>query len=98
MNRTRTAATATLTALALTGCAPGWEGTGTVVELEYMTPELEGTTIDHDGLEITVITDTDREEAVQVEDCDPGQIILGDRITVTDITTRCGELSHSTDD
>lgn len=102
MPRPRTAAALALAAsplLIAAGCMePGWKGKGTVIELEYMKPEREGRTIDHDGLEITVLTDNGQERSVMVEDCDPGQIILSDTVTVEDVTARCGELHHSTDE
>lgn len=95
----RIAATITLAALALTGCSdPGWEGTGTVVELEYLTPELEGREVDHDGLDITVLNENGNEESATVEDCTPTALALGDRVTVADVTRLCGPLDHSTDE
>lgn len=100
MNRTtRAAALAGIALATLTGCMqPGWDGDGVVTELELMQPEREGAGLDHDGLEITVLTDRDTEASVNVEDCDPDKISIGDHISVADVERDCGPIGFSEDD
>jgi len=99
MNKTAALALTALAGLTLTGCStPGWEGTGTVTELEYMTPEREGSAIDHEGLEITVLTDRGTEASVHVEDCAPDKLRLAQKLTVAEVEKHCGPIGYSQDD
>lgn len=87
---THTLAVAALAGLTLTGCAgPGWEGTATVTELELLEAEIEGGTLDHDGVDITVQTDRNTEASVTLEDCPPDALDLGDKVTVADVERKC---------
>ena len=97
---TRTLAVTALAGLTLTGCtAPGWEGTATVTELELLEAEIEGGTLDHDGVDITVQTDRNTEASVTLEDCPPDALDIGDKVTLTDVETKCrSTVGYSQDD
>lgn len=100
MNRPALATTA-LTALLLTGCTtPGWEGTGTAIEIEFLQPEREANTVDADALEITVMLGNGQEANAQfnpTQDC-AEHVVLGRNYTLADIEEHCGPAEFSTDD
>lgn len=97
---THTLTVVALAGLTLTGCTgPGWEGTATVTELELLEAEIEGGTLDHEGVDITVQTDRKTEASVTLEDCPPDALDLGDRVTVADVESKCrSTVGYSQDD
>lgn len=98
MHRLPATALTTLT-LALTGCGPGWDGPGTIVELELIDHETNGHRLTNPGnLEVTVATDNDTEASVEVRPECVRDLEIGQTLTETDLTTLCGDLNHSTDD
>lgn len=89
ITRTAAAALAASAALALTGCgAPGWQGERPISELELMEPEREGSSLDHEGLEVTVLDGT-TERSVHVQDCELDALRLGQVVSVTDVEDAC---------
>lgn len=101
MNRTAAAAALALAALTLTSCAdPGWEGTGTVTELEFIEPEREADTVDAEGLEVTVMLRNGQEATamfVPSQEC-AERVVLGRNVTLADVEKHCGAPDYSTDD
>ena len=95
------AAIAGLATLALTGCAaPGWEGSGTAIEVEFIEPEREASTVEADGLEVTVLLGNQREGNAMFapsQDC-AEEIVLGRNYTLAEVEEHCGPADFSTDD
>lgn len=90
-----------LAGLTLTGCAaPGWEGSGTAIEVEFIAPEREASTVDADGLEVTVMLGNGQEANAMFapsQDC-AENIVLGRNYTLTEVEKHCGPADYSTDD
>ena len=102
MNHRRTAALALAAgaALGLAGCAgPGWEGQGTIVELELMEYDHSGHRLtETEALEVTVITDRGTETSVEVMAECVEYLRVGQTLTRDQLVSECGDLSYSTDD
>lgn len=79
---------------------PGWDGSGTAVEVEFIAPEREASTVDADGLEVTVMLGNGQEGNAMFE---PSQkcaekIVLGRNYTLAEVEKHCGPAGFSTDD
>lgn len=84
------------------GCVPtpGWEGTGTIVELEHINPDHDNGDIESDGLEVTVITENGREDNAMFAPtgkCEDA-LNLGDTVTLDQVIEHCGPADWSDDD
>lgn len=104
MNRRKIAAATALVlgtpALLANSCAgPGWEGDGTIVELELMEYESDGHRLtETEALEVTVVYGNQREAAVEVEAECMHHLAVGQTLTRDILVAQCGDLSYSSDD
>lgn len=94
MTLTRTAPVALAATLLLTGCAPGWDGKATVVELEledYDITRGDPPQVDAERVEVSVVTPSGTETVLAMDpDCTHAlRLNLGDTLT-WDQAQKCG--------